>query len=120
MEVVHRLAGVITAIEDRPKATSRDSHLSRNVLGRRKQVRKNSGIFPSDIQYIDYMFAWDNQDMYRCLGCNIFKRKDILIFKNFVCGERSLNNFAEDTLFRFYFIIWFHAGRIKRLDFYGK
>ena len=115
MNVEYRLAGAGVIIIDYPEPLFRYSPLSRNQCGHLKDMTDEGVVLKVEIQGVNEMLPGDEQNVRRCDRCNVLNGHDLLILINFLCGDFTLNDLAENTAVQtspplFNCIFWRSAG----------
>lgn len=97
MNMEHRLAGAGVIIIDYPEPFFRHSYFPRNQGCHLKDMADKGVVRRVEIQSIYEMFPGNEQNMRRCYRRNILNGDDQFILIDFLCGDFSLDDLAENT-----------------------
>ena len=97
MHVVRGLTGVVATIEDGAEATSGNTRLAGDVLGREEKILEKMGVVGGYVQNVHNVFLGSNENVNRGLGTDVLKGIDVLVLVHLLAGQGTLNNLAEDA-----------------------
>jgi len=98
VEVVHGLAAVRFAVDDKPCTLFGAAVTRGKFLGLEKQPSQKGRVGGVQFHYVFDVLFGNHQKMYRRLGVYVIKGKQFIILIQLFGGDFSLNDFAEDTI----------------------
>ena len=97
MDMEYRLAGAGIIVVDYPEPFFRNSPVPRYPGGHLKNMADEGVVRRVEIQGIYEMFPGDEQNVGRRDRRNVLDGDDQFILKDFLCGDFSLDDLAENT-----------------------
>jgi hypothetical protein len=98
MNVEYRLAGAGIIVIDYPEPIFRNSALPRYQGGHLKDMADEGIVLLIEIQGVYEMFPGNEQNVTWCDRSNVLNGNDQFILKDFLCGDFSLDDLAENTV----------------------